>query len=80
VMGRVVSDTHLAAAARLRKLLAKHQEIELLLQIGEYKAGGDLDADAAIARIAAIRTLLQQKSNELASFASSTNQLTATVA
>ena len=47
VMGRVASQDHLAAAARLRKLLAKYQEIELLLQIGEYKAGGDLDADAA---------------------------------
>lgn len=80
VMGRVVTDSHLTAAARLRKLLAKHQEIELLLQIGEYKAGGDLDADAAIARITAIRTLLQQKSNELASFAASTRQLLETVA
>jgi ATP synthase in type III secretion protein N len=80
VMGRVASQDHLAAAARLRKLLAKHQEIELLLQIGEYKAGGDLDADAAIAKIAAIRALLQQKSDDLSQFSSTTAQLIDTVA
>jgi ATP synthase in type III secretion protein N len=80
VMSRVANESHLAAAGRLRKLLAKHQEIELLLQIGEYKAGGDLDADAAIARIAAIRALLQQKSSELSTFEKSTSQLIETVA
>jgi ATP synthase in type III secretion protein N len=80
VMSRVANESHLAAAGRLRKLLAKHQEIELLLQIGEYKAGGDLDADAAIARIAAIRALLQQKSSELSTFEKSTSQMIETVA
>lgn len=67
-MPRVVDEAHLRAAGQLRKLLAKYQDIELLLQLGEYKRGTDPDADAAIARIGAIRELLQQPAHELVGF------------
>jgi type III secretion protein N (ATPase) len=67
-MPRVVESEHLRAAALLRKHLAKYQEIELLLQIGEYKSGTDSDADQAIAKIGAIRQLLQQSAQQLGSF------------
>lgn len=68
VMSRVVGADHLRAAGQLRKYVAKHQEIELLLQLGEYKAGTDADADFAVARIDAIRQLLQQPPAELSRF------------
>jgi len=60
VMPRVAGDDQVQAAARLRKDLAKYTEIELLLQIGEYKPGADADADRAVERIEPIRALLQQ--------------------
>lgn len=48
VMPRVVAAGHLRAAASLRALMAKYQEVEMLVQIGEYKAGADPEADAAV--------------------------------
>jgi len=74
-MPRVVDQAHLRAAGQLRKALAKHQDIELLLQLGEYKRGSDPDADFAIDRIGPIRKLLQQGSAELVPFAQSSDTL-----
>src|SRR5699024_2849342 len=51
VMPRVATPEHMQAAGVLRRHLAKYREIEMLLQLGEYKAGNDAEADAAIARI-----------------------------
>ncbi len=68
VMGRVVDEAHVRGAGQLRKYLAKHQEIELLLQLGEYKPGSDADADFAVARIDAIRDLLRQPPSCLSPF------------
>lgn len=48
VMPRVVHPDHMTAAGRVRSLLAKYQEMELLVQIGEYKPGSDALADDAI--------------------------------
>src|SRR3546814_21178620 len=50
VMPRVTEPAHQRAAGQLRKYLAKYQDIELLLQLGEYKRGTDPDADIAIER------------------------------
>ena len=58
-----------------KQALAKHQDIELLLQLGEYKRGTDPDADFAIERIGPIRQLLQQSSGELVPFAQSSETL-----
>ena len=74
-MPRVVDKPHLVAAGQLRKYLAKHQEIELLLQLGEYKRGSDPDADIAIDKIGPIRTLLQQGEHEPVPFATSADAL-----
>ena len=74
-MPRVVSKEHMQAAGLLRKYLAKYQEIELLIQLGEYKRGSDPDADIAIDKINAIRKLLQQSSDELVPFEQSSTEL-----
>ena len=76
-MPRVVDQTHLRGAGQLRKLLAKYQDIELLIQLGEYKRGTDPDADAAIEKIGAIRKLLQQSAHELVPFEQSAAALKA---
>ena len=76
-MPRVVDQAHLRGAGQLRKLLAKYQDIELLIQLGEYKRGTDPDADAAIEKIGAIRKLLQQSAQELVPFGQSAAALKA---
>lgn len=74
-MPRVVDEAHLRAAGQLRKYLAKYQDIELLLQLGEYKRGSDPEADVAIEKIGPIRKLLQQSSSELVEFEKSSSAL-----
>jgi ATP synthase in type III secretion protein N len=68
VMSAIVAPEHKKAAARLRELLAKHQEIELLVRIGEYKKGSDPVADEALAKIDRINSFLCQGTNEKVSF------------
>ncbi|MDN5780808.1 MAG: FliI/YscN family ATPase [Luteimonas sp.] len=68
VMPRVTEPGHQRAAGQLRKYMAKYQDIELLLQLGEYKRGTDPDADIAIEKIGPMRQLLQQSASELVPF------------
>ena len=74
-MPRVVDEAHQRAAGQLRKYLAKYDDIEMLLQLGEYKRGSDPEADVAIEKIGPIRKLLQQGANELADFNQSSEAL-----
>jgi ATP synthase in type III secretion protein N len=60
VMDAVVSPDHRGRAARLRQLLARYAEIELLLRVGEYQRGTDRLADEAVAKIDAINGFLRQ--------------------
>lgn len=64
VMDTIVSPEHRSAAGKLRKTLAKFAEVELLVQIGEYKRGNDADADDAIDRLAAVNDFLRQGRDE----------------
>ena len=63
LMFAVTTPEHCAAAHKLRALIARHREIELLIQVGEYRSGSDQLADEAIAKLPAIRDFLQQSSN-----------------
>jgi len=71
VMPLVASREHCAAAARFRSLLAKYQEMELLVQIGEYKPGGDALADEAIRARPAMLEFLSQPSGASLPYAQS---------
>jgi type III secretion protein N (ATPase) len=64
VFTRVTAPEHQQAARRLRALMARHAEIRLLLQVGEYTAGSDALADEAIARHDRIQAFLQQSPDE----------------
>ncbi|HEY9064967.1 MAG TPA: FliI/YscN family ATPase, partial [Burkholderiaceae bacterium] len=60
VMPNIVSEEHRAASDRWRALLAKYQELELLIQIGEYRSGADAQADEAVRLRAAMQGFLAQ--------------------
>lgn len=68
VMSAIVTPEHRAAASRIRELMAKYEEVELLVKIGEYKKGSDALADDALARIDAINAFLRQRRDERPSF------------
>lgn len=67
VMNSVVTSTHKRAAGRIRELLAKYQEVELLVKIGEYKRGVDASTDEAIEKNGAILEFLRQRTSERSS-------------
>lgn len=64
VMNAVITAPHKKAAGRLRELMAKYQEVELLVKIGEYKRGGDATTDEAIDKHDAINEFLRQRTDE----------------
>ncbi|MFL9893299.1 MULTISPECIES: type III secretion system ATPase SctN [Paraburkholderia] len=66
VMPQVVPDGYVQAAARIRELMAKHREVEMLLQIGEYQPGSNPLADEAIGKADAIRAFLSQRTDDYA--------------
>jgi len=65
VMHQVVEEAHRQAATHIRRLIAKHREVETLIQLGEYQQGSDEIADEAIGKIAMIDELLTQRTDEL---------------
>ncbi|MDX5360212.1 MAG: FliI/YscN family ATPase [Alphaproteobacteria bacterium] len=64
MMEQVADKEHLRAAAHARELLAKYNEVELLLQVGEYRQGSDALADKAIARRNDILAFLRQQTDD----------------
>ena len=62
LMPFVTSAKHQAAAHHVRSLIARHRDIELLLQVGEYRSGSDPIADEAITKLPAIKAFLSQSS------------------
>jgi len=64
VMEHIVSENHQMAAGRIRNILAKYSEIELLVRMGEYKRGADPAADEALDKIELVNQLLRQGIND----------------
>jgi len=75
VMTNIVDSKHASAAGRVRELIAKYEEAELLLRIGEYKEGVDSLTDEAIAKRDRISSFLQQKFEDFFSYQESIRQL-----
>lgn len=48
VMSNVVTSGQRKSASRFRELMARYDEMELLIRLGEYKPGGDPVADVAV--------------------------------
>lgn len=68
VMDAVATPAHLAAAQRISAHLAKLDEVELLVQVGEYRAGSDAEADAALAAKDRLTRFLRQGPGERSAF------------
>lgn len=68
VMNQIVNREHRLRADRVRALVAKYSEVSFLLQLGEYKAGGDKQADEAIALHDKIEAFLCQTTDEKISY------------
>ena len=62
LMDTVVPPQHRADAARIRELLARYAEVELLVRVGEYQRGTDAIADEAISKVDRINGFLRQAS------------------
>ena len=68
VMRQIASAHHQQLASEIRALLASYQEVEFLVQIGEYKKGNDKKSDRAIELIDGIRSFLKQDSKHVSAF------------
>jgi len=79
VMNAVVTAEHKSSAGRIRELMAKFAEVELLVKIGEYKRGADALTDIAIDKNEPIRKFLRQRTDESSSFGDTLKALTALV-
>jgi len=75
VMPQVVPEQYVQAAARIRELMAKYREVEMLLQIGEYQPGTNALADEAIAKLDSIKAFLSQRTADYAAPADTEAQL-----
>src|SRR5215212_9498361 len=60
LMNAIAHSDHQRAAGRIRNLMSKYQDVELLVRIGEYKPGSDAQTDEAIRKNEAINTFLKQ--------------------
>ena len=68
VMSQIVPREHQDAAGAFRGLMAKYDEVEMLLQVGEFQAGNDPQADMAVERNGEIRNFLNQRTDDLLEF------------
>ena len=64
----IVGEAHKRHSAKLRSLLAKYDEVELLLKIGEYRKGADRETDEAIEKNEAVNAFLKQGLSECSAF------------
>ncbi len=77
VMTQIAHPGHVQAAGQVRDMMAKYDEVEMLLQVGEFKKGNDAGADRAVERADAIRAFLNQKTSDLLPFDQILQQLQA---
>ncbi len=75
IADRIIADNHKNAARKLRLLLSKYDEVELLLRVGEYQKGNDALTDEAVRKNAEILKYLQQPQNDSVSFQTALSQL-----
>lgn len=64
IFPRLAGEQQRADAEKMRSILKKYEEIEFLLQVGEYQRGQDGLADEAIDRIHAVNRFLRQPVTE----------------
>jgi len=68
VMNDIANEDQLKMNVEMRALLAKFLEIEMLVQIGEYKTGSDKRGDDALRAVPKLNTFFSQKTSERVSY------------
>ncbi|QDQ25066.1 EscN/YscN/HrcN family type III secretion system ATPase [Chitinimonas arctica] len=67
IMNQIVPAKQRELAGKVRRMMARYKEIELLVRVGEYQKGQDAEADEALARRDAIGAFLRQGVDEKSS-------------
>lgn len=80
IMASLVDESHLNNAGLARRLIAKHNDVELLVQVGEYERGRDLEADASLVAAPLLSRHLCQSPSEMVGFDCSKESLTEALA
>ena len=75
VMPMVASPNHKVLASKMRSLMGAYKKSEILLRVGEYKAGSDPLMDEAIVRMPKILQFLNQGTTEFSNFDSTQETL-----
>lgn len=75
VMGAVVSPEHQQAARHVRAMISRHNEVELLIQVGEYQPGHDPLTDEAVSKNPKVTDFLRQRSDDISMFAQTVDRL-----
>nr|WP_281430402.1 FliI/YscN family ATPase [Salinicola acroporae] len=75
LMENVADDEHRRHAAKVRDLMARYRDVELLLQVGEYREGSDAATDEAIRKHTEIEAFLRQSRDDRSDFAETLKRL-----
>ncbi len=75
IMNEISSPAHIKYANEVRQLISKYQEIELLIQVGEYQNGVDEIGDLAIEKKDLISRFMKQNTEEYSDFAQTVSRL-----
>ncbi|MCH7904080.1 MAG: FliI/YscN family ATPase [Armatimonadetes bacterium] len=75
LMPIIADESHLAAAQKLRELIAAYHDIEDLVSVGAYKPGTQPLADTAIQKWDAINGFLRQQKDEFTDYEDTVSQL-----
>lgn len=75
LMESVASEEHRRDAAKVRELMARYRDVELLLQVGEYREGSDAATDEAIRKHTEIEAFLRQSRDDRSDFAETLKRL-----
>ena len=68
ILSNVAAPEHMQNMTAFRRLLSAHQQIELLLRLGEYQAGNDALTDLAVESRQRVEAFLRQDLREPATF------------
>lgn len=75
VMDNIIDNSHKEIAGKTRGIKAKYNDIELLVQMGEYRPGADPEADFAYKMNSKIDEYLKQGLDEKSTYADAMKQL-----
>ncbi|MGR3973894.1 MAG: type III secretion system ATPase SctN [Candidatus Rhabdochlamydia sp.] len=75
VLTQIVPKEHVQLIGKVREVLSNYKKNELLIRIGEYKAGSDKNADFAIKYVDRVNQFLKQQVSEESTYNQTVDQL-----